>query len=264
MNDVERIPVHRFTDGTFHLDAESVASECLVHVHINDEHLTSLLASPQHLDDLITGHLQTEYDVPKPRDGHDVVVSTEGDDIHLHIDIVNAPKLTSRNTVVTTACGGCEQDMLSDLVSSTPVVSGNVSEIPIERLIDALERMRSDQPGFSLTGGMHAAGLLYPTTETLVVREDIGRHNAVDKVIGAHCRSGTTTRPQALLLSGRCGWDIVSKAATMDIPIVASIGAASSLAAKSARTSNMTLVSFAKGRKAVVIGPVEGRIQRNH
>ena len=264
MRDVERIPVHRFTDGTFQLDSESVASECLVHVHINDEHLTSLLASPQHLDDLVTGHLQTEYDVPNPHDGHDVAVSSEGDDIHLHLDIVHGAGLTSRNTVVTTSCGGCEQDMLSDLVSRTPVVSQTDSPVSIERLIDALERMRSDQPGFGRTGGMHAAGLLYPTTETLVVREDIGRHNAVDKVIGAHCRSGTTTRPQALLLSGRCGWDILSKAATMDIPIVASIGAASSLAAKSARSSNMTLVSFAKGGKAVVIGPVEGRIQRNH
>ena len=109
---------------------------------------------------------------------------------------------------------------------------------------------------------MHAAGLLDMNGNTIVM-EDIGRHNAVDKAYGAWYQQ-TNAPADVLLLSGRCGWDIVAKAATMGTPIIASFGAASSLAAETARASNMTLISFVKGNKAVIIGPVEGRFQRKH
>jgi FdhD protein len=153
---------------------------------------------------------------------------------------------------------------LSALVSETPSVTDPASVFDVEQLINSLENMRSQQPGFEATGGMHAAGLMLSEKSDLLIREDIGRHNAVDKVMGAWLESKEGGRPVALLLSGRCGWDIVAKAARMNIPIIASIGAASSLAIGTARSSNMTLVSFAKAGRAVVIGPVQGRIQRNH
>ena len=120
--------------------------------------------------------------------------------------------------------------------------------------------MREKQHGFHATGGLHAAGLLYDTHH-VEVREDIGRHNAVDKVIGAHLLQGQSSRPLALLLSGRCGWDIVAKASKINIPLIASIGAASSLATQAARESNITLVSFMRKEQAVVIGPLHGRLQ---
>jgi FdhD protein len=150
------------------------------------------------------------------------------------------------------------------LIDQIPSVSDTTTVYSIESLIRSLDDMRKHQPGFEKTGGMHAAGLFFGEPHDLLVREDIGRHNAVDKVIGALLESNTHPVPRALLLSGRCGWDIVSKAAKLDIPVIASIGAASTLAVKTARASNMTLVSFVKTDRAVVIGPVEGRIKRNH
>jgi FdhD protein len=110
---------------------------------------------------------------------------------------------------------------------------------------------------------MHAAGLFIGNGTSLLVREDIGRHNAVDKVYGCWSRNGSKP-PLALLLSGRCGWDIVAKAASMGTSMIASFGAASSLAADAARWANITLVSFVRDGKAVVIGPVDGRFERKH
>jgi len=110
---------------------------------------------------------------------------------------------------------------------------------------------------------MHAAGLLLGEPGELLVREDIGRHNAVDKVYGFWSKS-SHAKPAALLLSGRCGWDIVAKAASMGTPVIASYGAASTLAAETARMANITLISFVRDGKAVVIGPVDGRFQRKH
>jgi len=264
MKDITRIPVHRFQDGSLGLDAEDLASECLVHLYVNNRHLTSLLASPENLGDLATGHLRTEYGIDMPHGGHAVREDEHNGAYLLHLNVDGLAEVTSRSNVVTTSCGGCEQDRLTELVEQTPTVTCDAVEVPIDRLLDALEQMRSQQHGFAKTGGMHAAGLLFSSQDGLLVREDIGRHNAVDKVIGAYQQSASSASPTALLLSGRCGWDIVAKAASMNIPVIASIGAASSLAVKTARSSNMTLVSFAKAGRAVVIGPLEGRIQRNH
>lgn len=264
MNNTSNAPVHRFENGAIDLAGETVASECLIHIHVNDEHLTSLLASPEDLSELATGHLRTEYNINPPQGGHQIQISTAGEEFTIHVELEHVVHLSSRNTVVTTSCGGCEQHQLSTLVEQTPIVSKSEPALSVGDLIDGLERMREQQPGFRLTGGMHAAGLLFADSSLFLVKEDIGRHNAVDKTIGSMLMSDTDVRPAALLLSGRCGWDIVAKAASMNIPIIASIGAASSLAATTARASNMTLVTFAKDGRAVVIGAVDGRLHRNH
>ena len=244
------------------LAAEFLAAECLVHIYVNTQHVTSLLASPENLDELAWGHLQTEYALHHLTE-FETHITAHGEEFTVEITTATELLLTSRNSIVTTSCGACEQDQLGALIEQTPSVSNPPRQISIEALIRSLNQMRNHQPGFGETGGMHAAGLFFDEGEELLVREDIGRHNAVDKVIGAMSSVSQST-PHALLLSGRCGWDIVSKAAKLDIPIIASIGAASTLAVKTARASNMTLVSFAKSNRAVVIGPVEGRIQRNH
>ena len=264
MKNTTRQSVHRFEDGTMRFDAEVIAAECLVHIHVNASHVTSLLASPENLGDLATGHLRCEYDLHPPAEGHRIRIEANDAEYHIHVEVKGEFVHSPRNSIVTTSCGGCEQDQLSALVDETPAVSSPASVIDVEQLINSLENMRSQQPGFEATGGMHAAGLMLSAKSKLLIREDIGRHNAVDKVMGAWLESKDSSLPVALLLSGRCGWDIVAKAAQMNIPIIASIGAASSLAIRTARSSNMTLVSFAKDGRAVVIGPVEGRIRRNH
>jgi FdhD protein len=115
------------------------------------------------------------------------------------------------------------------------------------------ETIRAAQPVFSETGGLHAVGLFTPEGAPLTIREDVGRHNAVDKVIGARLRDGFPSLAGAvMLLSGRAGFELVQKAAVARVPIVCSVSAPSALAVDLAEEVGMTLVGFVRGSSANV------------
>ena len=115
------------------------------------------------------------------------------------------------------------------------------------------EQLRAGQQVFGRTGGLHAAGLFNAAGELLAVREDIGRHNAVDKIVGWALLEGLLPlRTHVLMVSGRGGFEIMQKALAAGIPVVASVSAPSSLAVKLARELNLTLVGFLRGRRFVV------------
>jgi len=262
MKNVNEVHVHRYDEDAWFMVNESIAAETLVHLRVNGEPVSSLLASPEHLDDLVIGHLATEYGLQhEPQDK--VSQTQESGELVAELHTSRKPQIESRTSIVTSSCGACDQSNLSSLIQQMPSVDSPKGHANLDVVIKALYEMRSHQKGFTETGGMHAAGLLFGDETSLLVREDIGRHNAVDKVYGLWSRTSEKT-PLALLLSGRCGWDIVAKAASMGTPIIASFGAASSLAVDAARSTNITLVSFVRDGKAVVIGPVDGRFERKH
>ena len=148
----------------------------------------------------------------------------------------------------TAACGVCGKESLDDLDHELPPIS------PIEcrpALFEALpDRLRAAQTLFEATGGIHAAGIFTPDGELLCVREDIGRHNAVDKVIGHFVlRDEVPLRDRILVVSGRAGFELVQKALMASIPAMVSVGAASSVAVDMATGAGMALYSFAgRGR----------------
>ena len=126
-------------------------------------------------------------------------------------------------------------------------------ECATELLESLPERMRPHQTLFEATGGIHAAGLFTLDGELLCVREDIGRHNAVDKVIGRAVLDGATSlADRILVVSGRAGFELVQKALKAAIPVMVSVGAASSLAVDMATAAGMTLYSF--------VGPGHGNL----
>ena len=262
MTNVVRTGVQRLEDGKLSLAEEQLATESLVHISVNGDAITTLLGSPEGVEELAIGHLMTEHGVFFNAITNVHAVENQGV-VSVNVDLSSEHALIPRVSLVTSSCGACEQTNLPDLIASTPTVVDSPVDVDMDDVLAAVRTMREHQPSFDKTGGVHAAGLFFGTNQPVLVREDIGRHNAVDKVIGAWTQH-SSSRPKALLLSGRCGWDIVSKAANAGIPIIASLGAASSLAAKTARLCNMTLLSFVKGGKAVVIGPVDGRFKRKH
>ncbi|MCY4025947.1 MAG: formate dehydrogenase accessory sulfurtransferase FdhD [Acidobacteria bacterium] len=159
-----------------------------------------------------------------------------------------------RSFAATSACGVCGKESIDDLRADAPAVAP-VACAPA--LLEALpDRLRSAQTLFEATGGIHAAGVFTLDGDLLCVREDIGRHNAVDKVIGHFVLAGgVPLRNRILVVSGRAGFELVQKALAASIPAMVSVGAASSVAVDMAAAAGMTLYSFAgRGRGNLHVG----------
>jgi FdhD protein len=161
-----------------------------------------------------------------------------------------------RNFYANSSCGVCGKAALEDVeVRCEPVGPG--PPVRLDVLVSLPERLRRAQKMFERTGGLHAAGLFTPDGEAVTVHEDVGRHNAVDKVIGERYLAGEVPAPDKILqVSGRASFEIVQKAAVAGIPVVSAVSAPSSLAVDAAERFGMTLVGFAReGRCNVYAHP---------
>ncbi len=161
-----------------------------------------------------------------------------------------------RNFYATSSCGVCGKAALEDVeVRCAPVAEGTT--IALDVLLTFPVLLREAQKVFDRTGGLHAAALFTPAGTPVSVREDVGRHNAVDKVIGEHVLSGSLPLGgHVLQVSGRLSFEIVQKAAVAGIPIVSAVSAPSSLAVEAAERFGMTLVGFVRdGRCNVYTQP---------
>lgn len=152
----------------------------------------------------------------------------------------------------TSACGVCGRRTIDDLLARARSVDPDV-RLPPALLSSAQEALRTRQPIFARTGGLHAAVLLDRDGRVLAAAEDVGRHNAVDKAVGALVRAGGLgpdargPRPALLAVSGRAGFEIVQKAAAAGVPVVASVSAPSSLAVELAQRAGVALAGFVRG-----------------
>ncbi len=157
-----------------------------------------------------------------------------------------------RNFYANSSCGVCGKAALEDVeVRCQPVASG--PEVDLALIVSLPDRLRQAQAVFERTGGLHAAGLFSADGDVLAVREDVGRHNAVDKVIGERYLAGEVPASGTILqVSGRASFEIVQKAAVAGIPIVSAVSAPSSLAVEAADRFGMTLVGFVRDGRANV------------
>lgn len=170
--------------------------------------------------------------------------------VELKPEIILEPDKWQRNFYMTSSCGVCGKSSL-DAVS---VICDEVK--PFEGIIDKElltvlpDQMRKAQVIFEHTGGIHAAALFNSTGELLLVHEDIGRHNAVDKVIGSMSQNNVTSENTIMVVSGRAGFELVQKAAVAGIPVMLSVGAPSSLAVQLAEDRGIILYGFVSNGKA--------------
>ncbi|HLE22486.1 MAG TPA: formate dehydrogenase accessory sulfurtransferase FdhD [Vicinamibacteria bacterium] len=152
-----------------------------------------------------------------------------------------------RNFVSSSSCGLCGKLTIESVHLHAPALDDDF-RVSAGVLLSLPERLRSDQAGFDETGGLHAAGLFDKKGRLLLLREDIGRHNAVDKIIGAALlKDDLPLGSRILMVSGRTSFEIVQKALMARIPFVAAVSAASSLAVELAESSHMGLVGFLRG-----------------
>jgi FdhD protein len=159
----------------------------------------------------------------------------------------------TRKFTAGSACGVCGKESIAQLRRRGIRPPEADSRFDAEILCRAPEKLRETQAIFGRTGGLHAAALFRRDGEVIILREDIGRHNAVDKVIGwALLQGRLPLAGHALVVSGRGGFEIVQKALAAGIPLVASVSAPSSLAVRLARELNLTLVGFLRGRRFIV------------
>ncbi len=251
MNPTERHPLLRQKDGRFVPAADAFANE--VHVRLSSEagHAVSVLATPQDLDVFAVGHAMTEgwWDGDGPVPTVDVSVDDDGYHAHLHGASAWGPLREDRH--ILPSCGGCGDSMASPPAGHC--LSGGPSLEPAS-LTDHLRGMWTHQPIFHETGGVHAAALI-SEDGALVLCEDIGRHTAVDKAIGRWRMQRESERPSALLLSGRCGWDLMAKAVRVGLKQMACVGAMSGPAAALAREHGILVMGFASGNDPQFVGP---------
>lgn len=248
--------------GGEHDEAEddSVVVEEPLEVRIDGDTFATTMRTPGHDRELALGLLFSEGVLGSVHDvGHVRHCGRTGDEARENVlEVGAAPGKTlnvpdeieaRRGTLVTSACGVCGRRTVDDLVARCGPVSGG-AKVPRGAIPRAVVALAEGQPVFRRTGGCHAAALVTFAGERVVSFEDVGRHNAVDKVVGAMLlRDALPLAGHVLAVSGRTSFEIVQKAALAGIPVVASVSAPSSLAVDLATRTNVTLAGFARGER---------------
>lgn len=208
------------------------------------------MRTPGDDDDLATGFLVTESIIRSPDDVAFIKPCRGDNTIRVELEAgvdVDLDRL-QRHFYTTSSCGVCGKTSLDALRVQGVDALADDTRFPRDVLIGMPERLRGVQATFDETGGLHAAAVFDPYGELLIVREDVGRHNAVDKVIGALFADGRLPASQlGLMVSGRASFELMQKALVAGMPLLAAVSAPSSLAVELAREFNVSLVGFLRG-----------------
>lgn len=250
--------------------ADRIAIEEPLEIQVQGASVAVLMRTPGDDLDLARGFLLTEGIVASASDIASMrhcssVKDPDAEENILRVVLregVELPlSMLRRNTYASSSCGVCGKATIeSTLVRCAPVPRDR-GAIAIDVLYGLAAKLRAEQRGFDATGGVHGAALFDPNGDLVVLREDVGRHNAVDKVIGHRAKAATATASAAtrrvsgeetLLVSGRTSFEIAQKAAVARIPVVVGISAPTSLAIEFAEVAGITLAGFLRGESVNV------------
>jgi FdhD protein len=224
-------------------DSDRVAVEEPLEIRIGGRPIAVTMRTPGHDEELALGFCLSE--------GLRPVRAALPDDLAANTVEVEAtgfdPERLRRSFYTSSSCGVCGKGALDAVAVEAPRVESPL-ELAAELLAELPERLRSAQAAFAVTGGLHATGLFDAAGELLCLREDVGRHNAMDKVVGWALRAGRLPLAgEILCVSGRLSFELVQKAAVAGCPILVAVGAPSSLAVRLGADRGLTLCGFARG-----------------
>jgi FdhD protein len=228
-------------------ERDEVAVEEPLEIRVDGRALSVTMRTPGQDEELALGFLFGEGLIDASRE------AGLSDDLAANVVDVRGPLLRdpgARRFYTTSSCGVCGKGSLEEVAVHAPMLPAGPR---VERALLAVLPDRLRQPGFGRTGGMHATGLFSRAGDALLVREDVGRHNAMDKVIGRALLDGSVPlHPALLCVSGRLSFELVQKAALAGAPILVGVGAPTTLAVELARDRGLTLCGFARGDRVNV------------
>ncbi|MGC4030311.1 MAG: formate dehydrogenase accessory sulfurtransferase FdhD [Tepidisphaeraceae bacterium] len=252
--------VMRYRNGVVTPADDDLAAEEPLEIRARGHAVAVTMRTPGHDAELAAGFLLGEGVIRTAADVLKIEPCDRNEDGNL-LNVLLAPdvyvdleKLT-RHVFASSSCGLCGRATIEAIQRQFKPIDSRLA-VTADALLAMPAAMRSAQSTFDRTGGLHAAGLFTPAGERVVLREDVGRHNAVDKVLGHALLNGIATNEHVLLVSGRLSFEILQKALAAGVPIVAAVSAPSSLAVDLARENRQTLVGFLReGRMNVYAGP---------
>jgi FdhD protein len=255
---VDLTQVTEWEDGAVRRVEDCLAGEEPLEMRVGRRSLGVTLRTPGNDPELVAGFLFTEGIITR----REQLVSLRAGDSLGRTNLVRVrfgrgarlgQQKLARRFSAGSACGVCGKASIAEVRRRGLKRPDPASRFDPEMLCQLPEKLRGAQPIFGRTGGLHAAALFDARGELIVLREDIGRHNAVDKVIGwALAEDKVPLDNHALLVSGRGGFEIVQKALVAGVPLLASVSAPSSLAVQLARELGLTLVGFLRGRRFII------------
>jgi FdhD protein len=243
--------IRRKQNGELEYDRDELTIEQPLEIRIGDKTVATTMRTPGQDEELAAGFLLSEgilccgdkidkFSRPKTARNRDNIVIVE-----LAAGTKPKLRLAQRFGTISSSCGLCGKESIDAIRQNFPMIKSSSLRVDIETLLSLPDKLRANQSDFARTGGIHAAGIFSANGQPLLVREDIGRHNAVDKAIGrAFLERHLPLARHLLLVSGRASFEIVQKALAAGICVVASVSAPSSLAMDFARETNQTLIGF--------------------
>jgi FdhD protein len=261
----------RIADGSEKADTDALTAEEPLEIRIGDAAIAVVMRTPGDDVELVAGFLLTEQVISSPADLATIsyCATAEPPNQENVVDVRLAPRIEfdqeklRRNFYASSSCGICGKASIEAVMQNAPYVETEF-HVRTETLSGLGDKLRRGQEVFAQTGSLHGAGLFDVDGELLVVREDVGRHNAVDKVVGSYMvRNRPLPEAAILMVSGRASFEIMQKAHVARIPFVAAVSAPSSLAVDLSREAGITLVGFLRTGSFNIYAGAE-RVLRNH
>ncbi|MGC0336528.1 formate dehydrogenase accessory sulfurtransferase FdhD [Streptomyces sp. SLBN-8D4] len=256
----ERRKVIRIRDGALSSRPDTLVAEEPLEIRLNGKPLAITMRTPGDDFALATGFLVSEGVLAQQNDLQNIVycagATTDGSNTYNVVDVTTTPHVPipditlQRNVYTTSSCGLCGKASLDAVRTTThwPIHDTPPVRVSPDLLASLPDRLRAAQRVFDRTGGLHAAALFTEHGELLDIREDVGRHNAVDKLIGRALQHGHLPLSRTILLvSGRASFELAQKAVMAGIPLLAAVSAPSSLAVDLATETGLTLIGFLRG-----------------